>query len=85
MHKKAIFRSAYIYMEIICVHFLLSVYLIYMWVCTINYIQIIKELLERVQTDNRRDKRRILKQNLARGSNQITVGLFSIGQDEEGT
>lgn len=43
----------------------------------------IRALIERIESNNKRERRRILKQNLVKASNQVTVSLFGIGNDEE--
>lgn len=56
-----------------------------MWTCVISYTIILKTLLKRIENNDKRERRRILKRNLVRASNQVTVSLFGIGNDEEST
>lgn len=57
-----------------------------MWVCVISYTKVIRALLKRIESNNnKRERHRILKQNLVKAPNQVTVSLFGIGNDEEST
>lgn len=64
---------------------ILLVFFLYMWACVISYIKVIKLLLKGIENNNKRERRRILKQNLVKHPNQVTVSLFGIGNDEEST
>lgn len=56
-----------------------------MWACVVSYVAVIKTLIKGIESNNNRERRRILKQNLVRAPNQVTVSLFGIGNDEEST